>query len=258
MSHAATNWAIKQRGLKPTTRIVLWHLSDCHNPAQGCFPSQKYLADACEVDERTVRRHLNYLEESGLISRQKRLNSSGEYMSDRYILRCENAPADNLSNGQSSAAPADKRVPHQRTNCPPIDVREPLSKPVTARAYSFSEFWKVWPNKDAEAAAKEAWKKLKPADRQVAIGTAASWFAAWRAKCNPDTSPILPASYLNGRRWTDKGTNPQKASDDAALTYWADLVNSEKPLFGVSPAIISQLMQSDLVSQNRMCERGLI
>jgi hypothetical protein len=40
MSHAATNWAIQQRGLKPTTKIVLWHLCDRHNPDFGCFPTQ--------------------------------------------------------------------------------------------------------------------------------------------------------------------------------------------------------------------------
>ena len=40
MSHEATNWAIKQRGLKPTTKIVLWHLCDRFNPDYGCFPSQ--------------------------------------------------------------------------------------------------------------------------------------------------------------------------------------------------------------------------
>ena len=39
MSHEATNWAIKQRGLKPTTKIVLWHLCDRFNPDYGCFPS---------------------------------------------------------------------------------------------------------------------------------------------------------------------------------------------------------------------------
>jgi hypothetical protein len=39
MSHEATNWAIQQRGLKPTTTIVLWHLCDRHNPDFGCFPS---------------------------------------------------------------------------------------------------------------------------------------------------------------------------------------------------------------------------
>jgi hypothetical protein len=38
MSHDATNWAIKQRGLKPTTKIVLWHLCDRFNPDSGCRP----------------------------------------------------------------------------------------------------------------------------------------------------------------------------------------------------------------------------
>ena len=40
MSHEATTWAIRQRGLKPTTKIVLWHLCDRFNPDFGCFPSQ--------------------------------------------------------------------------------------------------------------------------------------------------------------------------------------------------------------------------
>ena len=46
MSHEATNWAIKQRGLKPTTKIVLWHLCDRFNPDYGCFPSQDRLSAA--------------------------------------------------------------------------------------------------------------------------------------------------------------------------------------------------------------------
>ena len=44
MSHAATNWAIQQRGLKPATKIVLWHLCDRFNPDFGCFPTQERLA----------------------------------------------------------------------------------------------------------------------------------------------------------------------------------------------------------------------
>ena len=47
MSHEATNWAIKQRGLKPTTKIVLWYLCDRYNPDYGCFPTQVRLADDC-------------------------------------------------------------------------------------------------------------------------------------------------------------------------------------------------------------------
>ena len=48
MSHFATNWAILQRGLKPATKIVLWHLCDRHNPDFGCFPTQARLAADCD------------------------------------------------------------------------------------------------------------------------------------------------------------------------------------------------------------------
>mgnify|MGYP000131343268 FL=1 len=54
MSHEATNWAIKQRGLKPTTKIVLWHLCDRFNPDYGCFPSQDRLAHDCEISRSTA------------------------------------------------------------------------------------------------------------------------------------------------------------------------------------------------------------
>jgi DNA-binding transcriptional ArsR family regulator len=69
VSHAATNWAIEQRGLKPAAKIVLWHLCDCHNPRMGCFPGQEYLASVCEMSRSSVNNHLNTLEKAGLIKR---------------------------------------------------------------------------------------------------------------------------------------------------------------------------------------------
>jgi hypothetical protein len=62
MSHEATNWAIQQRGLKPTTKIVLWHLCDRFNPDFGCFPSQDRLAHDCEISRSTLNDHLGQLE----------------------------------------------------------------------------------------------------------------------------------------------------------------------------------------------------
>src|SRR6056297_2271066 len=69
MSHAATNWAIQQRGLKPTTKIVLWHLCDRFNPDYGCFPSQERLAQDCEISRSTLNEHLGRLEAAGLLRR---------------------------------------------------------------------------------------------------------------------------------------------------------------------------------------------
>ena len=74
MSHKATLWAIEQRGLKPTTKIILWHLCDRFNPDYGCFPSQQRLALDCEISRSTLNEHLDRLEASGLLRRVPRID----------------------------------------------------------------------------------------------------------------------------------------------------------------------------------------
>jgi hypothetical protein len=90
MSHEATNWAIKQRGLKPTTKIVLWHLCDRFNPDYGCFPSQDRLAHDCEISRSTLNDHLGQLEAVGLLRRVPRLDPvTKRQLSTRYVLGFE-------------------------------------------------------------------------------------------------------------------------------------------------------------------------
>jgi hypothetical protein len=90
MSHEATNWAIKQRGLKPTTKIVLWHLCDRFNPDYGCFPSQVRLAHDCEISRSTLNDHLGQLEAIGLLRRVPRIDPvTKRQLPTRYILRFE-------------------------------------------------------------------------------------------------------------------------------------------------------------------------
>jgi len=97
MSHDATNWAIKQRGLKPTTKIVLWHLCDRFNPDYGCFPSQVRLAHDCEISRSTLNDHLRQLEAGGLLRRVPRIDPvTKRQQPTRYILGFERGftPAD--------------------------------------------------------------------------------------------------------------------------------------------------------------------
>ena len=90
MSHEATNWAIKQRGLKPTAKIVLWHLCDRFNPDYGCFPSQARLAHDCEISRATLNRHLDGLEARKLIRRIRVIDpKTGQQRPTRYLLGCE-------------------------------------------------------------------------------------------------------------------------------------------------------------------------
>jgi hypothetical protein len=97
MSHDATNWAIKQRGLKPTTKIVLWHLCDRFNPDYGCFPSQARLAHDCEISRSTLNDHIGQLEANGLLRRVPRIDQvTKRQLPTRYILGFERGftPAD--------------------------------------------------------------------------------------------------------------------------------------------------------------------
>lgn len=90
MSHRATLWAIEQRGLKPTTKIVLWHLCDRFNPDFGCFPSQARLAEDCEISRSTLNDHLDRLEAAKLVRRVPRVDPvSKRQMPTRYILGFE-------------------------------------------------------------------------------------------------------------------------------------------------------------------------
>lgn len=90
MSHAATNWAILQRGLAPATKLVLWYLADRHNPDFGCFPHQAQLAHDCEMSRASVNRHLDELEARGLIRRERRLDpQTKRQRATRYFLAFE-------------------------------------------------------------------------------------------------------------------------------------------------------------------------
>jgi repressor of nif and glnA expression len=66
MSHAATKWAFdqpeKHRDMKPSEWAVLRVLADCHNPVNGCFPSQDYIRSKTNLAERAVRYQLHRLE----------------------------------------------------------------------------------------------------------------------------------------------------------------------------------------------------
>jgi hypothetical protein len=102
MSHDATNWAIKQRGLKPATKIVLWHLCDRYHPDHGCFPSLDTLADDCEMSRRSVQDHLAELERVGLIKIEKMERSRGQLPRNLYVLAFEKHLGQNLPQAKSA------------------------------------------------------------------------------------------------------------------------------------------------------------
>lgn len=144
-------WAVKVRGISCTEARVLWHLADCHNPIFGCYPKQDYLADACEIDERSVRRSLTSLRDKGLVNWVEQREGKNR-KANRYSLgfeagfcrfeagdSVENEP-DNLSasgdpsTGQEGVLQPDSDEAFNRTPESSIEpVREPVIEPVSER-----------------------------------------------------------------------------------------------------------------------------
>ena len=92
MSHKATNWLseVPPQMLGSSEFRVLFHLCDCHNPSQGCFPTQAYLMERAGVSNGTVNNVLNSLETKGLIQRHRTRNGRTKRQNPtRYILGFE-------------------------------------------------------------------------------------------------------------------------------------------------------------------------
>lgn len=150
MSHDATNWAIKQRGLKPAVKIVLWHLCDCHNPAfGGAFPSQEYLSEQCEIPRSTLNVYLDQLETAGLIVREQRRKAGSKQMErTRYFFPFDpdfqavksTKPCPETGHGEEGEAeskngpePSPENGESRVQNLDSNPVREPVKEPVRER-----------------------------------------------------------------------------------------------------------------------------
>lgn len=92
MSHKATQWlaSLDAQSVNSGMFRVLFHLCDCHNPSDGCFPSQKYLANATGLSNGGLNNALKSLEQTGLISRHRRVDQkTRKQRPTRYLLAFE-------------------------------------------------------------------------------------------------------------------------------------------------------------------------
>lgn len=86
MSHQAVTWAYEQ-DVQPTgAKFVLVTLANYANADGYCYPSQITLARDTGQSERAVRNHLDALEASGYLLRERRHAKSGHRKSDGFWL----------------------------------------------------------------------------------------------------------------------------------------------------------------------------
>tara|TARA_R110002153_G_scaffold209534_1_gene362116 strand:- start:10754 stop:11323 length:570 start_codon:yes stop_codon:yes gene_type:complete len=132
MSIQGLNWCIKQKTDTPTTKLVLFILSNYADENGSCYPSEKKLGELVGVSDRQIRRCLTYLIKNGFITAQARSGTSNRYFlsMDTDVLPLRTPTSSNTKD----------------------DTKSIYSE-------SFNIFWKMYPRKVGKYAAAVAFKK---------------------------------------------------------------------------------------------------
>jgi hypothetical protein len=75
-------------------RFTLLALADRADEEGKCWPSVRWLSRKCQTSERTIRRHLAWLESEHLVRRAMRLNDSSIYRIQLRALKQRALPED--------------------------------------------------------------------------------------------------------------------------------------------------------------------
>lgn len=222
MSHQATNWAMKQRDMKPATKTVLLCLADRHNPENGCFPSHKRIAtDAC-MSERSVRNHLAELEAMGLLRRVKGTGGRLKRAATRYVFAFEDGFEAVDNSAECAESRRQKCAESRRQILPPNTVREPLKEEDAREAPDSNDLFEgvkravgfgpnaILPSWWRERAARDhviGWKERFGLTEAEILDVAAATRKDQRETKKRQTTARLPRPLLaHLRRWAGAGS----------------------------------------------------
>lgn len=208
MSHYMTALAMKQKGLKPPAKIVLYWLADHHNGETGdCFPSHKRLAELSEMTDRSVRAQIDILRSMGLIETIQRTRDNGSQTSNGYILNLiddmDSTPRKNIP------TPMENNSDQTMKNFPTLNLGNNNlgSKPVLRSvSLAFDEFWKIYPRKIGKGAARKAFAKAAQSigDTEIIIKAAKEYKEICVSQSKDPKFIPHASTWLNQERWEDE------------------------------------------------------
>lgn len=206
MSIEAINEVAKM-DIRPSGRkFVALALANFADENWSCFPSARKIGAWTSQGERSVRRHLEDLEASGFLVRNRVRREDGSLGVYRYFIQRPNWPAAKLASGQKRHLPAANLAAHNHK----INHQE-IYKNARARENGFlmDELERVI---DAERA--EAVIEHRKALRKPLTVRAAKLLAGRFAKC-PDPNAAADAMIANGWQsfdsaWLQKQTAPPR------------------------------------------------
>ena len=213
MSHYMTALAMKQQGLKPATKIVLYWLADHHNGETGkCFPSLARLCKVTEMGKTALVGHLDTLEKLGFIKRIRKYDNNGSFKSTDYVLTLkDDTLVRNTDNPCSDFTPP--LVRNADTNLVSNNL---VSKPYTSSSSDDDEtanlferaYWSKYPKKVGKKAALKSFKAvMRQVDRgNVHYGEFKTGFEKYVSSMQGKDQQYIKhfATWLNGEHWTDE------------------------------------------------------
>ena len=211
MSHYMTALAMKQQGLKPATKIVLYWLADHHNGETGkCFPSINRISELSEMSRRSVECHLETLEKLGLIKRVNQFRETGGKSANSYILELTGT-YENISDAQNLRMVCEKSAHGDTQNLRMNNlVINNLGKETNNTSskddevnYYFDQLWEMYPRKVGKGQARKAYVA---ASKKIDFFDLLPKLEAYVATLDGKDKQYMPhlATWLNGERWADE------------------------------------------------------
>ena len=218
MSGRALTWAWEQVTRSSGERLVLVALADRADEDGHCWPSAAWLGRKTGLNERTVRRHLDTLDERGLLRRERRHRANGElsvydyYLDVQVAVRSSGHPRPVVQRAPVPGSPAGT---HARADTTITEPTKETTDVVSAGCFpkaTFEDWYERYPRKMKPQEARKAWAKLKP-DEQTAAMAAVTFLRDVydAARANAEPAEVLelekytpyPATWLNGGSWDD-------------------------------------------------------
>lgn len=188
MSIQGLNWCIKQKTDTPTTKLVLFILSNYADENCSCYPSEGKLAELVGVSARQIRRCLSNLQTNGLIRVEHRIGTS-----NRYYLTMD-------ADVQPLRTPTSTNTKDNTKNKYTIE---------------FEKFWKLYPRKIGKFAAYKSFARALrdiEVDKLLAI---TQQFAESHAKTEEQFIPHAQ-TWLNQKRFLDVTTKRKNTMNNLA------------------------------------------
>lgn len=220
-----TALAMKQKGLRPATKVVLYWIADHHNSETGdCFPSINRLATLCEMSRRSVETHITALEDQGLLKRISQYRDTGGKTANSYLLELTGT-LENLDDAQNLRMGSEKSAHGDTQNLRMNNlIRNNLGNNNTYKTISeFDKWWDKYPRKVEKYKAATLFSKIINEVEFDTLIEATEKFAE-AVKDKEKKFIPHPTTWLNGRRWNDPIEAPQennmkKALEELGLSY---------------------------------------